>query len=347
MNNLIKLDLNEYDFKHPSSFYETLNEHIIQTNTVTHYTSITSDTTKTLINKIALHNSINNENIILTSGSDNALDYITHTFINKNSKLFIFYPSYVIFEMMARRSTSNVEYININISDNNYNIDNYLHKYFLDNNSVIYITNPCNPIGNIININSLEDCLNKYSKTIFIIDEAYIEFNEENTCIKLINKYDNLIITRSFSKGYGLAGLRVGYIATSVNLYKFIIKTYNERSLTEISKVMALYVMNNINHYKSIINIIINERELFQEFLKQNNIYYINSNSNFVLFHVGNKYDDLIKKLEKNNIIIRNKNNEVKGFVRITIGNPENMTTVKKYLKQFIYLFENYIPLHE
>ena len=347
MSNLIKLDLNEYDFKHPSSFYETLNEHIIKTNTVTHYTSITSDATKTLINKIALHNSINNENIILTSGSDNALEYIIYTFINTNSKLFIFYPSYVIFEMIARRITSNIEYININISDNNYNIDNYLRKYFLDNNSVIYITNPCNPIGNIIDIDSLEDCLNKYSNTIFIIDEAYIEFNEKNTCINLINKYDNLIITRSFSKGYGLAGLRVGYIATSVNLYKCIIKTYNERSLTEISKVMALYVMNNIDHYKSIINIIINERDLFQEFLKQNNIYYISSNSNFVLFHVGNKYDDLIKKLEKNNIIIRNKNSEVKGFVRITIGNPENMTTVKKYLKKFIYLFENYIPLHE
>ena len=343
----IKLDLNEYDFKHPCSFYETLNDHIIKTNTVTHYPDVLNDTTKTLISKIALHNNISNENITLTSGSNNALEYIIYTFMNANSKLFIFYPSYITFEIMARRVTSNIEYINIDVADNNYNIDNYLSKYLLDSNSVIYITNPSNPVGNIINIDSLEYCLNKYSKTMFIIDEAYIEFSEKNTCIRLINRYDNLIVTRTFSKGYGLAGLRFGYILASINLHKYISTTYNERNLTEISKTMALYVMNNMDHYKGIINSIINERHSFQDFLKQNKIYYINSNANFVLFHVGSKYDELIKNLETSNIIIRPKNNEVSGFVRVTIGNPENMIVVKEYLKKNINLFENYIPIHE
>ena len=182
----------------------------------------------------------------------------------------------------------------------------------------------------------------KYNQSLFILDEAYIEFSKEYTCIELINKYNNIIVTRTFSKAYGLAGLRLGYIASPLELYKKIFKSYNERSLTEISKIAGLYIMNNINYYKDIINIIIKERESFQDFLKNNNIYYISSKSNFILFYVGNKYNEFIKKLEENNIMIRSKNNEIKGFVRITVGNPNNMNIVKKYFEQYIYLFEKY-----
>ena len=342
MSKKINLDLNEYDFNHPDEFYELLNESIKEDRIVTHYTHNLSDNTSILLNKIASYNNIFENNIILTPGSDNALENIINTYVNNNSKVFLFYPTYFIFEMMVKIRTKNIEYINIDINDNDYNIDKYLKNYTLNNHSIVYIVSPNNPIGNIINITSLEKYLEQYNQTIFIIDEAYIEFSENNTCIELIKKYDNLIVTRSFSKAYGLAGMRLGYIASSNIRCNEIYKIYNERSLTELTKIAGIFIMKNINHYKNIINIIIIERGLFELFLKENNIYYVSSRSNFVLFYVGDKYNDLLIELKNNNIIIRNKNNDIKGFLRITIGNPDNMKFVKEKFKENIHLFDKY-----
>jgi len=341
-NKIINLDLNEYDFKHPDEFYELLNETINKDKIITHYTYNQSDNTTILLNKIALYNNILENNIILTPGSDTALEYIINTYVNNYTKVFLFYPTYFIFEMMVKIRTKNIDYINIDIRDNDYNIDKYLKNYNLDSNSIVYIVSPNNPIGNIINITSLETYLKNYKSTIFIIDEAYIEFSKKNTCIELIKKYDNLIVSRSFSKAYGLAGLRLGYIASSNIRCNEIYKIYNERSLTELTKIAGIFIMENINHYENIINKIIIERQLFEIFLKENDIYYISSNSNFILFYVGDKYNDLLIMLKNNNIIIRNKNNEIKGFLRITIGNHDNMNFVKEKFKENLHLFDKY-----
>jgi len=336
----IKLDLNEYDFIHPEDFYFVINNSLKNKKIITHYSNIYNDNTIILKDKLSKYNKIQNDNIILTAGSDNALEYIINKYINATTKIYLFFPTYNYFETIIKKNTKLIEYININ--DNNYDIDSYLKNYILDNNSIVYIVHPNNPIGNLINIEYLKKCLTKYNETIFIIDEAYIEFSHENTCIELINNYNNLIIIRTFSKAYGLAGLRLGYIATSINRCKEIFESYNEKSLIEITKIAGLYVMNNINHYNNIIDIIIKERESFQDFLRENNIYYISSKSNFVLIYVGSKYNELIKKLEENNIIVRNKNNDIKGFLRITIGNPDNMNIVKIKFKELIDLFEKY-----
>ena len=340
---MITLNRNEYDFKHPNEFYELLNNSIKKDKIITHYSNKDNETSILLINKIAQHNNILNDNIILTAGSDDALEYIVNTYINYDTTILLFYPTYDYFETIVKKKTSKIEYLNIGLDDNNYNLDKYLDKYILNDKTIVYIINPNNPIGNIINITSLEKYLQQYNQTIFIVDEAYIEFVEKHmSCIELINKYNNLIIVRTFSKAYGLAGLRLGYIATSMIHCKKIYELYNERSLIELTKIAGIFIMDNINYYKKNITIIIEERQLFEKFLKENNIFYISSNTCFILFYVGNKYNTLLTILEENNIIIRNKNNEVKGFLRISIGNSDNMIFVKKIFKENIQLFDKY-----
>lgn len=340
---MIKLDLNEYDFEHPNEFYELLKNSIKKDKIITHYTNTDTETSRLLINKIAQYNNILNDNIILTAGSDIALEYVVNKYINYDTTVLLFYPTFNYFETIVKKKTNKIEYLNIELNDNNYNLDKYLDKYILNDKTIVYIVNPNNPIGNIINITSLEKYLEKYNQTIFILDEAYIEFVEKYTsCIELINKYNNLIIVRTFSKAYGLAGMRLGYIATSIMRCKEIYELYNDKSLIELTKIAGIFIMDNINYYKKIIAIIIEERQLFETFLKENNIFYISSNSNFILFYVGNKYNTLLTILEENNIIIRNKNNQLKGFLRITIGNSDNMIFVKKIFKENIELFDKY-----
>jgi histidinol-phosphate aminotransferase len=341
-NKSIKLDLNEYDFKHPDKFYQLLSDSIKTDKIITHYSNTYNDNTLILINKLSIYNNILDDNILLTAGSDNALEYVVNKYINNNTTVLLFYPTYNYFETIIKKKTSNIEYINIDIEDTNYDVDKYLKNYILNNNSVVYIVNPNNPIGNIINIASLEKYLEQYNQTLFIVDEAYIEFAEVHSCIELINKFNNLIIIRTFSKAYGLAGMRLGYIATSSVRRNEIYESYNEKSLTELTKIAGIFVIENINYYKSIINIIIEERQMFEIFLKENDIYYTTSNANFILFYVGNEYNTFLNVLEENNIIIRNKNNDMKGFLRITIGTQDNMSFVKKIFKENIHLFDKY-----
>ena len=336
-NTSIKLDLNEYDYTHPAQFYDIINN-IQHSKTITHYSNIYNDTTKNLINKLAIYNNIEDYNILLTAGSDNGLEYIINTYINKNTHVYLFYPTYNYFEILIKRKTDTVEYIYIDINQNNYDI----HLENVQKNSVVYIVNPNNPLGNIINSISLEKNVVKYSEILFIVDEAYIEFCEEHTCVNMINKYDNLIIVRTFSKGYGLAGLRLGYIISSKTIIEKISEIYNEKTLIELTKCAGLFVMNNMEYYKNTIKNIIHEREKFQVFLKENNIYFIPSYANFVFFYVGDNYNILLDKLESNNIIIRNKNSDKKGFLRISIGTPENMEIVKIKFIEHLYLFSSY-----
>lgn len=336
----IKLDLNEYDFKHPDEFYTMIYDYLKFDKVITHYSNKYNQNTIELVNLISEINDICNNNIILTAGSDNALEYIVNTYVNNNTNVYLFYPTYNYFNFLIKKKNANIIYINITSYDISYNLNDYLLN--IKENSIVYIVNPNNPLGIIFDLITLENILNKYKNVLFIIDEAYIEFCYEYSSVNLINKFKNLIIIRTFSKAYGLAGLRLGYIISHYENICEIYKIYNEKSLIEITKKCGIYILKNISHYQNNINIIKYQRDQFQDFLKLNNIFYINSYANFVLFYVGEEYNTFLKILEKNNIYIRDKSSDLYGFLRITIGNPNNMIIVQKIFKENIKLFQKY-----
>jgi len=338
-NDIIRLNLNEYDFNHPPNFYSNL----LEKQTVTHYTNIYNDNTVNLLNELSLHNNVNNENILLTAGSDNALEYIVNTFVNINTKVIVLYPTYNYFSVLIKNK-ENIKYIKNNILIEEYDIYDVLINELNNNEDmIVYIVNPNNPIGNKFNKNTMEKLLNEFNSVLFIIDEAYINFlNINESLSNLIYSNNNLIITRTFSKAYGLAGLRLGYILSNNNYINKISLIYNEKSVTDISKKAGLYVFRNIIYYENIINEVIELRNIFQSFLKDNNIFYIKSNANFVCIYVGNNIDLIIGELKNNNIIVRNKNNDIKGFMRITIGNFNNMNILMGVLYKMLHLFDNF-----
>ena len=346
--NSIRLNLNEYDFEHPKSFYENLINSInIKTN-ITHYTN--NEYTKKLLEKLSILNNIDINNILLTSGSDNALNYIIDRYINNDTNVLILKPSYDYFETIVSHKNCNIFSIPIRLDDNNIplSIDYHFNAYEneLNNNSLVYIVNPNNPFGVLHNINEIEILIAKYVNAIFIIDEAYIDFSENgNSSIEFIKKYNNVIITRTFSKAYGLAGMRLGYLATNYNNINYIKSMYNEKNVVDLTKQCGIFVLNNLNHYNLIINNIKENRKDLELFFKKNNIYFIPSFANFVTFYIGSNLNKFIEILKDNNIYIRIKPNSVnmKGFARISIGNDKNMKYVKDIILNNIDLIEPYL----
>lgn len=336
----IKLDLNEFDYEHPKELYEILNKSIKEEKGITHYSNFYNNNTVNLLKTLSEYERIQQENILITAGSDDALEYIVNAYVKKNTRVLILVPSYNYFELLVKRKTENIIYISLPISEEILDL-NYLLEFYKDSIDVIYIVNPNNPLGTIIPKEHLIEIIQKYKNILFIIDEAYIEFSKENTILPFLA--DNLIVTRSFSKAYGIAGLRLGYAISTKNIIKKLKVLYNEKNVTELAKVAGNFIITNNNYYNVIISEIDLVKKDFQEFLEILNIFHIKSQANFVSFYVGKHSGTFLKILEENSIYIRDRNNQInmKGFLRITIGTYENILKVKEIIKENLKLFEN------
>lgn len=340
----IKLDLNEFDFDHHPSVIESIQQSILQPKSITHYSNIYNQTTKTLIDKLCQYNNINNSQILLSAGSDDSLEYLINRYINTDTHVLVLAPSYSYFEYVIKRKTSRIHYITLDFNNTEpLDIQDCLEFYEdIIPNSVIYIVNPNNPLGTLISKDSIESCIKQYSDTLFIIDEAYIEFTFTNTCVNLIHEYKNIVITRTFSKAYGLAGIRLGYMMANEETIKYVKILYNEKNTTNLAKAAGTAIFNNIEYYEEIIMQVNEIRDDFQEFLGSLNIFYVPSKSNFISFYIGKNVEYFLNSLENENIYIRNRTTQIDmyGFSRVTIGKREHMDVLKKFILDNLHMFD-------
>jgi histidinol-phosphate aminotransferase len=340
-NSSIKLDINEYNFPHPSGFYNQLYLKMLNPKCITHYSNMYCDETLNLIKNIANINNLLDDNILLTSGSDTALEYIATDIFKQNTKLLYLVPNYSHMVDFIKKNKGIVVPIQFDILKDKYQLSLYLKLYEnIIENAVIYISNPNNPTGLCVDKNDLILCISKYSKTIFVIDEAYIEFTgvSESMC-ELVKQFANIYIVRTFSKAYGIAGLRLGYILSQqTNILHLNNNVFNEASLTELSKCAGNYILENLPYYNKIISDTNNIKSFFFNFLNTNNIFYIPSHANFVSIYVGINVNDFTNYLLNKGFVIRNKTSDTNmyGFVRITIGTLQQIEGICAYILKYI-----------
>ena len=321
----VKLDWNECNIPFNEDYLNRLRRSIFTVN-LSEYPNINN---KNLINELSYYCGIDGENIQIFNGSDSALHYIFATFLNPETKVLIYYPTYTQVESYIQLNSNNLNYSYITDLFGNHEYD----FNDIENNDLIYITNPNNPTGKIIEPSEIEKLLIKYPNKLFIIDEAYFEFSNK-TCVNMVKNYNNLIVTRTFSKAFSLASIRLGYICTNIKNINEINKIRNTKEVNSFAQSLGLTALKNINYVKDRISIINNNKEFFINELKKLNIEFIDSMSNFVLIKVINS-SDLINKLTNQNILIRDRSSfkGLENCVRITIGEYEDMETIIKTIK--------------
>lgn len=342
--NAIKLDLNEFDFDHHPDVYDYIKTTVVKPKSITHYSNVYNKNTISLIDKISKYNDVSINQILLSAGSDDSLEYIINRYIHFDTHVIVFVPSYSYFEIVIKRRTNNIHYIPVDFnSKENCSIDDCLEFYKdIMDKAVIYIVNPNNPLGTLLCRESLERCIKKYSSAMFILDEAYIEFIENETCVQLTKRYKNIIVTRTFSKAYGLAGMRLGYLIANEETVKYVKILYNEKNTTDVSKAAGIAIFDNISYYEDIIKEANDIRVEFEDFFKTMNIYYVESKSNFISFYVGKNVELFLGILESNGVFIRNRNTQIDmyGFLRVTVGKKQHMDILKGLIKEYIHLFD-------
>ena len=335
-----KLDINEYNLQHPPEFYNMLFDTLLEPKCITHYSNMLSDTTIRLYKNIARENNLPDKNILITSGSDTALEYIATCLFTMDTNLLYLTPNYsYLVDYLKQHKHCKFTPIEFDIFTDNYKLSLYLEQCTLYN-SVVYISNPNNPTGLCVDKTDIELCFCKYNNTTFIIDEAYIEFyGMKHSMCDLISKYPNIYIIRTFSKAYGIAGLRLGYILSQQqNIIHIHNNAFNEASLTNLSICAGNYVLENVSYYNKNIEEINTIKSYFLQFLDKNNIRYIPTHANFVSLYIGKNATDFVNNLKQSGIIIRNKTTEVNmsGFVRISIGSLRQIEMVCDYISKCV-----------
>ncbi|MFH1328767.1 MAG: histidinol-phosphate transaminase [Candidatus Bathyarchaeota archaeon] len=257
--------------------------------------------------------------IIVTTGADEALDIIAKTFIDSGTGSLVSAPTYTMFrvvvEVMGGKSMSVLR--KDDLTDD---VDSIL-KAVNDKTRVIFLCSPNNPTGNLTQRNAILRILQETKCTI-VVDEAYVEFCGE-TAMDLINKYQNLIVLRTFSKAFGLAGARVGYILAAEKTVELLNIMRPPNSLSVISLALAISALRNINHMKKNVGLIVNERERLSQIIKElSGIHMYPSSANFYLLKfLKLKSSYVYSKLLKQGIVSRDVGDQPKleNCLRFTV----------------------------
>lgn len=273
--------------------------------------------------KIAARNDITPEMIFVGNGSDEAIDLLIRIFCRpQKDNILICPPTYGMYEVAA--AVNDVEVKRAALNDN-FDLDCEAIKRAIDSETkIIFICSPNNPTGNSLARLEIFNLL-RYFNGIVAVDEAYVHFSRQESFVPLIEKFPNLIVLQTFSKAWGLAGLRVGSAFASPEIIALFNKIKPPYNVSEVAQRALLEVFEKSTDFAASVLNIINERERLIE--KLNRMPFVEkiypSDANFLLVKVKNA-EKIYRFLLGEKIVVRNRNNIelCAGCLRITVGTP-------------------------
>ena len=288
---------------------------------------------KELKQKLSELKKIKSENIFIGNGSDEIIDLAFRIFCNPSvDKALTFSPTYGMYNISA--NINNVDLIKIPMTKD-FQIDlNITDNYLSDSKlKLIFICSPNNPSGNLIAKKDIEFILKKFDR-IVIIDEAYIDFSDSKSWITAMAEYPNLIVCQTFSKAWGLAGVRVGVAYSNEDIIKLFSKVKPPYNVSELNQKAVINALSDYAKFKENLQVIKQEKQKLEvEISKINHVLKVYpSDANFLLIEVTDT-NKIYNKLVSKKIIVRNRNNIIDNCIRISIGTPEENKQLISELK--------------
>ncbi|MEO7263531.1 MAG: histidinol-phosphate transaminase [Ferruginibacter sp.] len=274
------------------------------------------------------------KNIFLGNGSDEIIDLLFRIFCRPGvDKVISFTPTYGMYEVSA--ALNDVEIIEIPLTKDFQPDLNILQKYVNDEScKLLFICSPNNPTGNLMDQKLVTEMLQKFNG-IVVIDEAYIDFCDEESFANKIDQYPNLVVLQTLSKAWGLAALRIGIGFSAEAIIDLLNKVKPPYNISTANQQGALKALENIKEFETTLEILKQERKKLSMALKDidciKKVY--PTDANFFLVEVTDA-NKIYQQLISQKIIVRNRNSVLKNCLRISIGTPEENDILIKALKQ-------------
>ena len=277
------------------------------------------------------------ENLIFGNGSDELIDVIIKTFLNPKEEILTSKTTFVEYEIVSR--ANGFEAKTIALKNFRYDLKALL-KNISKKTKVVFIANPNNPTGTYVSKKEFDCFINSILENVLVVvDEAYNEFVDAKdfpVTQPLINR-KNLIVLKTFSKAYGLAGLRVGYAIAKKEFIQAMERTRQPFNVNFLAQKAAEAVLGDTQYLSDTKRIIISQRKkLYSEF-ESMGISYVPSQANFIMFKTNLDGKKLCDLLIRKGVIIRDlKPYKLDKYVRVTIGTPKENQRFIKSLKELI-----------
>lgn len=260
------------------------------------------------------------ENFICGNGGDEMISYLLGTFLDPGDQILVHSPTFDMYELGAETlgaSTIKVKDLPGYKRDQAGLLD-AVKKY---QPKVTVICNPNNPTGDLLPAAYIEEVL-QAAKNIVFVDEAYMEFAQKESVIGLIDQYPNLIVLRTLSKAFGLAGMRCGYLAADKALIEAIAKIKAPYNLNTFTQLFAPIVLRHREEIFKVRDAINEERDRLYAALKEiPGVTVYPSCTNFLLVQVENKQEEVFEALRKKDILVKiyRNNAEIPNGFRISV----------------------------
>ena len=289
---------------------------------------------KDIKKRIATLKNVDENQIFLGNGSDEAVDLLIRCFCNpKTDAIAIFTPTYGMYGVCA--AINDIKVMQYRLKDDfAINVDEFLNSVTSDV-KVVFICNPNNPTGNAQNLSDIIRIIEGFDG-IVAVDEAYIDFCEDKTLLPYLNQYPNLVILQTFSKAWGLAGARLGLAFASTEIIDVLNKVKFPYNVGKPSLTVLNNALKNYQTVKEKISTLIDEREFLVKELSQipTVVKVYQSESNFLLVKTINA-DLIYSQLLNNGIVVRNRSKELgcDGCLRVTVGSEVENRRLVEVLK--------------
>jgi histidinol-phosphate aminotransferase len=285
-----------------------------------------------LIQKISEYLEVSPQNIVLGNGSDEIIGMLTCGLLEPGDEAILPYPSFLMYEITVRSAGATPVFVPLK----SLSIDlEGIKEKITSRTRMVFLCNPNNPTGTIIFKKDFENFLNKIpSDVIVVVDEAYIEFVRDQNCLKSIEYLDNarpLVTLRTFSKVYGLAGLRIGYGVMPdkmANLLNRIRLPFNANSLAQAAACAAL---EDTVFFEKVITLIHQGLDFLYDSLDRLGVTYFPTQTNFILIDVCKDADEIYEKMLRQGVIVRSmRSYGYPHYIRINAGlHKENIRFIK------------------
>jgi len=276
-------------------------------------------------------NGMKADNFVVGNGSDEALDIIMKTLVEPGETVITAHPAYVLHSFFVKINAGRTVAVDL---DEDFQLD--VDEISSTKGKLVLLCTPNNPTSNTFRMDDLKAVIEGADRPV-VVDEAYGEYTG-NSFLPLVERYDNLIVTRTFSKAYGLAGMRIGYMAAGLEMAEALQKVKIPYSLNMIGERVAIAALRDREFLDRSVRVVNEERPFLSRGLSDLGLHVYPSEANYILFRSDLPSDLLTGKLSEKGVLVRDfgKVRRLENCIRTTIGTREMNTVLLERMREVL-----------
>lgn len=291
---------------------------------------------KALRRAASMRYGVSPEQVLAGNGSDDCLTIIYRAFLSPGDRVACPWPSYGLYDTLAELQGCPIQHVDYRIETQAWHLPTSLPRVGA---KLVLVANPNNPSATLTPVSELRRLADALDG-ILVVDEAYIDFSGDAQNVSILphlHHHPNLIVLRTFSKSYSLAGARLGLLFAHPALVTELMKVKDSYNVNAVTQAMGVAALEDVDHHRELVRSTVAERQRLEQALARFGWTWPSSAANFLLCEVGERAGDIYRALKDQGVLIRWWDRPIlRTKLRITVGRPEQTDRLLDCLRRII-----------